>query len=157
MSVKAYLGLGSNQGDRALILRKAIESLGELGRITARSSFLETKPFGFVSRNFFLNAVVCLETELSPAELLKETQAIEKALGRQHKSKNGIYSDRPIDIDILFYGAEIINEDSLAVPHKELHKRLFVLKPLLEIAPKLQHPILKKSVEELYEELREAL
>ncbi len=154
MPVKVYLGLGSNQGDRALILSKAVEDLAELGQITAQSSLLETKPFGFVSTHLFLNAVVCLETELSPWELLKETQSIERELGRLHKSKNGIYSDRPIDIDILFYGREVVEENKLTIPHKELHKRLFVLEPLMKLAPNLQHPILKQSVRELYEALK---
>ncbi len=153
MSVKAFLGLGSNQGDRALILAKAIKSLGELGQITAQSSLLETKPFGFVSSHLFLNAVVCLETELKPLELLEQTQSIEKALGRLHKSKNGVYSDRPIDIDILLYGNEVIEENQLTIPHKELHKRLFVLEPLMELAPNLLHPVLNKSINDLYEVL----
>ncbi len=153
MLVQAYLGLGSNQGDRALILNKAIRCLSKLGQVTEQSSFLETKPFGFVSRNFFLNAVVCLETSLSPLELLEQTQAIEKALGRMHKSKNGVYSDRPIDIDILFYGSELVDEVKLTIPHKELHKRLFVLEPLAELAPNFEHPLLKKTIEKLYKTL----
>ncbi len=153
MSVKVYLGLGSNQGDRALILGKAIKSLEKLGQVTAQSSLLETKPFGFVSNHLFLNAVVCLDTELSPLELLEATQSIERELGRQHKSKNGAYSDRPIDIDILFYGDEIIKDDALTIPHKELHKRLFVLEPLMELAPNLQHPVLKEAINDLKEAL----
>ncbi len=149
MSVSVYLGLGSNQGNRAEILSKAIKELEAFGQVIAQSSFIETEPFGFVS----LNAVICLETDLSALSLLKETQAIEKAFGRQQKSKDGIYSDRPLDIDILFYGSELIKESNLIVPHKELHKRLFVLEPLREIAANLIHPLLNKSIEELYKEL----
>ncbi len=154
MSIKVYLGLGSNQGNRAEILAEAIKELEAFGQIIAQSSFIETEPFGFVSSLLFLNAVVCLETDLSAYALLKETQAIEKAFGRQQKSKDGIYSDRPLDIDILFYGSELIKNSELIVPHKELHKRLFVLEPLAEIAPKLIHPVLNKSIEELYKKLK---
>ncbi len=149
MTQTVYLGLGSNQGDRAKTLAEAIEALNALGQVIAQSSFVETKPYGFVSDFMFLNAVVALRTDLSAQELLQKTQAIEKAFGRKTKSKKGVYSDRPLDIDILFYGDDIIETETLTIPHRELHKRDFVLIPLMEIAPELIHPKLKQTIKEL--------
>ncbi len=153
MPATVYLGLGSNQGDRHDLLSRAIEKLKDLGYIKAKSSFIETEPLGFVSSSCFINAVICLETDLSPYELLDKTQTIEKSLGRKTKSKDGIYSDRPLDIDILFYDTLILDDVELTIPHKELDKRLFVLEPLMEIAPLFPHPILGKTIQELVESL----
>ncbi len=153
MNNLVYLALGTNQGDKTQNLTKAIDRLNTLGAIIAQSSFIETKPLGFVSSSMFLNAVVCLETNLSALELLQQTQEIERQLGRKSKSINQIYSDRTIDIDILFFNDEVIQSKDLTIPHKEIAYRLFVLQPLNEIAPELKHPILAKSINTLYLEL----
>lgn len=129
-----YLSLGTNLGDKAENISKAIALLGErVGVVTRKSSFLETEPWGFESENTFLNAAVCLETKLEPLALLRETQAIERELGRTLKSKNGIYHDRIIDIDILLFDDEHINTPELTIPHPLMKERDFVMIPLKEI------------------------
>lgn len=135
-----YLGLGTNLGDLDLNLHKAIDEIGKrVGKVISQSAFYKTEPWGFESQHTFLNAVVCVETELKPEDLLKATQHIEKNLGRTTKS-NGSYSDRIIDIDILLYDNLIMETDTLTIPHPLLHLRDFVLIPLREIAPELRHP-----------------
>ena len=137
--MKAYLGIGTNLGDRTANLTRAVEYINEqAGHVLACSSFMETEPWGFSSNNAFLNAVVEVETALSPYELLRITQGIERTMGRTHKSVGGIYSDRIIDIDILLYGDESVNESDLVIPHPLMWQRSFVYEPLLEIAPHLR-------------------
>lgn len=129
-----YLSLGSNLGDRHTLLLSAIEALiGRVGRLVASSSFIETEPWGFQSPHRFMNAVVLMQTELSPRQLLAVTQDIEKRLGRTAKSDGGAYHDRPIDIDILLYGDLHINQPDLIIPHPRMHQRDFVMRPLNEI------------------------
>lgn len=129
-----YLSLGSNLGDRHTLLLSAIEALiGRVGRLVASSSFIETEPWGFQSPHRFMNAVVLMQTELSPRELLTVTQDIEKQLGRTTKSEGGVYHDRPIDIDILFYGDLHIDQPDLIIPHPRMHQRDFVMRPLREL------------------------
>ena len=131
---KAYLSLGTNLGDKAANLNAAIRLIRQqVGSVTAVSSFHETKPWGFSSTNTFLNAAICVETSLTPNELLHATQAIEQALGRTHKSKNGQYADRIIDIDILTYDDLCIDTPELTIPHPLMTKRDFVMEPLREI------------------------
>ena len=138
--MKAYLGLGTNLGDRRANLCRAIEHINEqAGHVLASSSFMETEPWGFTSGNAFLNAVVEVDTPLSPYELLHITQNIECEMGRTHKSIKGNYADRIIDIDILLYGDEKINEPDLIIPHPLMWQRSFVYEPLWEIAPHLNH------------------
>lgn len=145
-----YLGLGSNQGNRHSLLEQAITLIAEeVGPIVTCSSFLETEPWGFHSEHLFLNAVVAVSSDLSPWEVLKVTQKIEKRLGRKKKSAGGHYQDRPIDIDILLYDDLVIHEKKLSIPHPRLLERPFVVKPLLEIAPGIVHPEYKKKVAEL--------
>lgn len=140
--MKAYLGIGTNLGDRRDNLIRAIELINEqAGHVLACSSFMETEPWGFVSDNAFLNAVVEIDTPCSPHELLCITQEIEREMGRAHKSINGNYSDRIIDIDIILYGDEEINEPDLIVPHPLMWQRNFVYEPLLEIAPHLKRMV----------------
>lgn len=122
------------------------------GDVLSLSSFYETEPWGFDSENTFLNAALELETSCSPMELLRLTQQIEQEMGRTQKS-DGSYHDRIIDIDILLYGNEIIHTEELVVPHPLMQQRLFVIQPLAEIAPSLVHPVLQKSMYELYMEL----
>ncbi len=153
-SPKIYLGLGSNQGDREQLMAQAIELLSvALGAPVSLSSTIETEAWGFVSPNPFLNMVACFSADISPLDLLDVTEDVERRLGRKTKSIGGVYSDRPMDIDILLFGNEIISSERLTVPHPRLHERLFVLRPLAEIAPSLVHPLLGKSMAELKESL----
>lgn len=152
----AYLGLGSNLGNKRHNLIKAAALLAErAGDILALSSFYETAPWGFVSDNSFLNAAMKLETTLSPLELLETTQEIEKELGRTEKSNSSDYQDRVIDVDLLLYDDQILQTPVLTLPHPHLHERRFVLEPLAEIAPFCVVPVIGKSVAELLELLRE--
>ena len=146
----AYLGLGANLGNRLFQLNAAITRLSEIaGNISAISDFYETASWGFESPHQFLNAVIQIETSLSPYELLTTTQQIEYRLGRISKSRNLQYADRTIDIDILMYDNLILQTLDLVLPHPLMHKRLFVLQPLAEIAPNLIHPVFNKTITEL--------
>ena len=131
---KVYLSLGSNLGNKEQNLTSAISEIGRrIGDITAQSAFLETEPWGFDSDHSFLNAAVCVETELSPHDLLHATQQIERDLGRKQKSEQGMYHDRIIDIDILLYDDLHIQTPELTIPHPLMQQRDFVLIPLKEI------------------------
>jgi 2-amino-4-hydroxy-6-hydroxymethyldihydropteridine diphosphokinase len=134
-----YLGLGSNLGDREENLQKALSLLADHPQITVvkTSSFYNTAPVGFVNQPDFLNAVTQIETSLSPRELRDATRHIESQMGRQRTIRWG---PRVIDIDILLYDNERIEEDDLKIPHPEMMKRRFVLEPLAEIAPDLVLP-----------------
>lgn len=135
----AYLGIGTNLGDREVNLHTAVSLINEqAGHVLACSSFIETAPWGFCSKNKFLNAVVEIETIHSPHTLLRITQNIERQMGRTHKSVNGDYADRIIDIDILLYGDLRVNDDDLIIPHPLMWERQFVYEPLLEIAPHIK-------------------
>lgn len=148
-----YLGLGTNLGDKEANLRTAIYKLQErIGKQVSLSSFYETAPWGFESDHSFLNAAIGLETSLSPIEILYITQEIEKELGRTKKSVNGSYSDRLIDIDILLYDTLVLQTPELTIPHPLMTERDFVMKPLIEIAGNVIHPIRQKTLSELYQE-----
>lgn len=145
-----YLGLGTNIGNKRKNMVTAAALLAErAGDVLSLSSFYETEPWGFASENTFLNAALELETTCSPMELLRLTQQIEREMGRTQKS-DGSYHDRIIDIDILLYGNEVVHHEDLVVPHPLMQQRLFVMQPLAEIAPSLVHPILQKSMYDLY-------
>lgn len=132
--MEVYLGLGSNLGDKCLHLRTAINEIEKrIGHVECQSAFVETEPWGFESDNTFVNAVVRVDTALSPLDLLKETQTIEREMGRTHKTVDGKYSDRIIDIDILLYGDAEIYLPELVVPHPRMYERDFVMKPLEEV------------------------
>ena len=136
-----YLGLGSNEGDRAELLERAISLLAlRAGIVVTRSSVIETEPWGFVSEHRFLNMVVALQTSLSPTRLLDVTQRIERQLGRKRLQSKRAYADRPIDIDILLFDNHIIHTSRLDVPHPLMLQREFVWRPLLEIAPDVLWP-----------------
>lgn len=148
-----YLGLGTNIGNKRKNMVTAAALLAErAGDVLSLSSFYETEPWGFASENTFLNATLELETACSPMELLRLTQQIEREMGRTQKS-DGSYHDRIIDIDILLYGNEVVHHEDLVVPHPLMQQRLFVMQPLVEIAPSLVHPILQKSMYDLYMDL----
>lgn len=125
----------------------------QLGPIKAQSAFYETEAWGFQSEHTFLNACVLVETLLTARDCLHQTQLIENELGRSHKTENGLYQDRTIDIDILFYDNKIIDDTDLKVPHPLMHLRRFVMEPLVEIAADFTHPILHKTCEQILNSL----
>ena len=139
----AYLSLGSNLGDRRQNLEQAIESL--LG-VTNVSSFYETEPAEVRDQPWFLNCAVQIDTELTPGELLCVLQGIERRMGRVRDIPKG---PRIVDIDILFYGDEIVNVPGLKIPHPRMAKRRFVLEPLAEIAPDLRNPETGRKITEM--------
>lgn len=152
---KLYLALGSNQGDRKALLDAARAACdASLGRVTGCSDYIETAPWGFSSPHPFLNAVLELETELSPIAVLERTQEIERQLGRQSKSSAAGYQDRPIDLDLLLYDDLVLETPRLTLPHPLMHLRDFVLEPLQQLAPTLRHPVLGLSIAELYSRLQ---
>lgn len=156
---RVYIGLGTNLGDKEYNLRSAVQKIEEqIGKVISLSAFYVTAPWGFDSKNSFLNAAACIETNLSPVEVLQETQAIERELGRRHKSVGGVYSDRLIDIDLLLYDSLVLSLTSpsgaeLNLPHPLMAERDFVMKPMAEIAPDLVHPVLGKTMKELLAEI----
>lgn len=136
-----YLSLGTNIGNKEKQMNEAIERIEtQIGDVVSRSTFYVTEPWGFESENSFLNAAVKIETELSADEVLKETQNIEREMGRMEKSEEGKYKDRIIDIDILMYGTSIIDSPNLTIPHRFMKERRFVLEPLAEIASEVVIP-----------------
>ena len=150
---KVFLSLGTNLGNKAGNLLKAIVHLSQkTGILSAISSIYETEPWGYESGNNFLNMAVCLETKLSPKKILTITKSIEKLIGREEKTTDS-YRDRLIDIDLIAYDDLIINSDKLKLPHPLFHERRFVLEPLNEIAPDFIHPVLQKKVSELFDKI----
>ncbi len=153
-----YLSLGSNEGNREALLHQAIDAIDRLiGQVGGIATFIETEPWCFDSPHPFLNTALSVTTSLPPLEVLEHTQAIERQLGRQHKSVGGHYHDRPIDIDLLFYDQLILTSERLTLPHPLLTERLFVLEPLREIAPEFIHPLSGRTIAELYTVLRSRL
>lgn len=147
--MNAYLALGSNLKNREENLQRAIELITERAGIpVAFSSVIETPPWGYKSKNMFLNQVICIETELTPVHLLHRVKQIEVDMGRKH-TESKVYKDRIIDIDIIFYEDLVMVTRSLILPHPRLHLRDFVLKPLIEIAPDLVHPVFRRKMREL--------
>lgn len=147
MKRTVYLGLGSNLGDRAAHLEQAMEALGAAGvEIVRRSSLYATEPLGFGAQNWFLNCVVEGATELMPRQLLRATQRVEQEMGRKKLVRNG---PRIVDVDILFYGGNVVSTPDLEIPHPRIAERRFVLVPLREIAPGLRHPTLRRTIGEL--------
>ena len=145
---KVFVGLGSNLGDREFLIRKAVESMRDLPRtlVVRVSSLYDTDPVGEVDQPAFLNAVVWLETTLEPRELLWQLLLIEKRMGRVRSQRWG---PRPIDLDLLFYGEESVDEPDLKIPHPEAQQRAFVLLPLSELDPDFVHPTTGESIRKM--------
>lgn len=154
MKNRVFLSLGTNLGDKEENLREAIFLLSKVGKIVYQSRFYEFAPWGFSSENLFLNMALEMQTELSPEELLDEILKIEKTLGREKKTQNGNYSDRKIDIDILFFNSQVFENERLVIPHPLISEREFVLEPLAEIAPNFIHPKFNISIAELLKFLK---
>jgi 2-amino-4-hydroxy-6-hydroxymethyldihydropteridine diphosphokinase len=154
--VTAYLGLGGNIGDRLGTLagaREVLDNLAGIG-IVASSRLYETEPVGGpAGQPFYLNAVLKIRTVLDPEKLLQCCLSVERRFGRRREVPCG---PRTLDVDLLFYGAEVCQSENLIVPHPRLHQRSFVLAPLLDVAPELMHPLLKRTVSELYHRMQPA-
>ncbi len=152
---RVYIGLGSNLGDSRQIITQAIEQIERrVGRVVACSSLHTTRPWGYESTHLFCNAVIAVDTGLSPHEVLLATQAIEQEQGcATHRDDNGNYIDRTLDLDLLDYEGIILDTPSLILPHPRMHRREFVLAPLAEVAPGWRHPILQRTAKELLQSL----
>ena len=150
----AYIGLGSNIGDKVNQCEKAISEILRVDRhkLLAKSSLFKTKPIGYTSQDWFVNGVIKIETDLEPLDLLRILKAIESRLGR---TKTFHWGPRPIDLDILLFDESEIRMKELQIPHPLMHERQFVLIPLVEIDRNLTHPILKKTIKELLENIKE--
>ena len=149
-----YLALGANAGRREENIRRAIAAIHErIGCIEKESALYETVPQGFESEYLFLNAAVSCRTDLTPEKILDVTQEIERELGRLHKSVNGQYADRTIDIDLLWMEGVVMDEPRLTLPHPRIAERDFVLRPLCDIAPDLTLYPEGKRVKELLDNI----
>ena len=150
----AYIGFGSNIGDRLKHIQNAIHALSETEGITLEkiSSIYKTDPVGYETQGEFLNGVAAIQTSFSPLSLLHTLKAIETIVGRQHRIRWG---PREIDLDILTYGELCLQTEKLVVPHPEMHLRRFVLVPLAEIAPNFVHPVFQETVQILLARLED--
>lgn len=144
---KVYLSIGSNKGNRSVLINKAIDEIEKkVGIIISRSSIYQSKSWGFDSNDFY-NLCLIIDTDIAPKSLLINLKKIEKSMGRE--DVDGSYSDRLIDIDILFYDNITTDSEDLKIPHPKIEIRKFVLVPMLEIADDYVHPILNKTIKEL--------
>jgi len=154
--IKLYILLGGNLGDKQQVFSEARERLNQqVGTITNQSAIYETEPWGFESDDIFWNQILEISTAFSPEIVLQQTQQIERELGRIRKATQ--YDSRIIDIDILFYGDQIIKLENLTVPHPRVQERKFALVPLSEIAQELIHPVFQKSIRQLLNECTDSL
>jgi 2-amino-4-hydroxy-6-hydroxymethyldihydropteridine diphosphokinase len=146
----AYLSLGSNLGDRAANLQAAVAQMDVAGRLLAVSALYETQPVDVPDQPWFLNCVAAIATDKTPRELLKFVLQVEAVMGRLRMRDKGA---RKIDIDVVLFGDRVVDEPGLKIPHPSMHRRRFVLEPLVEIAPEARHPELGKTARELLAEL----
>lgn len=148
----AYIGFGSNIGDRLAHIQNAIHAVSKTEEITLHkiSSVYKTDPVGYEAQSEFLNGVAAIQTSLPPLPLLHTLKNIETTIGRRHRIRWG---PREIDLDILIYGDLCLQTEKLVIPHPEMHRRRFVLAPLAEIAPDLVHPVFQETVQTLLERL----
>lgn len=152
---RVILMLGGNLGDTRKVFDKALERIGSgIGKVTCLSRLYGTEPWGKTDQPPFLNQALVVETGLNPVQVLKQTQAIETALGKRKEELNG---PRVIDIDVMFYEDRVMSLHDLTIPHPRLHLRKFNLVPLAEIVPDWEHPILKKKIRELLHECNDPL
>jgi len=153
-----YLGLGSNLGDRASFLQRAMDAVAALPgtELVARSSIYETPPMGPQDQGAYLNMAMHVRSSIEPVELMHQIRKIERSLGRAEPALRRHWGPREIDIDLLLYGDQIIQTDTLTVPHPGMHTRWFVLRPLADLAPSLVHPLLCKKVSALLAEVESA-
>ncbi|MFT6500349.1 MAG: 2-amino-4-hydroxy-6-hydroxymethyldihydropteridine diphosphokinase [Crocinitomicaceae bacterium] len=149
----AYLSIGTNLGNRVKNIEDSIELIkSEAGPLIAKSSIYTTEPVGFSAETDFLNLCISIRTTLSPLELLEKLKNIEFQLGRKKKSENGVYLSRLIDIDIILYDAIILSTKNLSIPHERYHQRMFVLKPLSQIAANFLDPVQGKTIKQIFTE-----
>jgi 2-amino-4-hydroxy-6-hydroxymethyldihydropteridine diphosphokinase len=148
MTKTAYIGVGSNLGDKINNCQEAAVRIDEISgcSVTARSGFYRTQPVGVKGQDWYVNGVVVLSADMPVQDLLKNLLTIETAMGRKRKEK---WDSRIIDLDILLFGGEVISEKGLQIPHPLMHLRRFVLVPMVSLAPDLIHPVLRKSMTEL--------
>ncbi|MDQ3021420.1 MAG: 2-amino-4-hydroxy-6-hydroxymethyldihydropteridine diphosphokinase [Bacteroidota bacterium] len=154
--VTAYLGLGSNVGERISFIENAVLEIGKIKDtvIIKSSAIYETEPWGNIKQDDYLNSVIEIETRLKAEALLMELKNIEKRLGRIDNKR---WSEREIDIDLLFYGEEIIENDLIKLPHRQIENRRFVLIPMNEIAQCFIHPVFKKTISQLLNDTKDEL
>ena len=154
---RCYILFGSNQGDKERLLEKACQLLQErCGLLVERSSTYLSEPWGFETDAWFLNALLVVETELEPDALMDALMDIETLLGRKRKAATKGYADRPIDLDILYYGDQVIQTTKVTAPHPRLHLRRFALIPLCEIIPDFLHPVFNQSQQQLLDRCTDA-
>ena len=156
-SESVFVLLGSNLGDRKLLVNQACKLMEErCGEIVAKSRLYESEPWGFQAEHWFLNQVVKMKTSMSPDALMQSLLEIEKELGRDRTTPHDGYVSRPMDLDILYFGNEIIETQWVTAPHPRLHQRRFTLLPLCDIAPDFMHPTLKKTNLQLLDECQDS-
>jgi len=150
--IAAYIGIGSNIGDKISNCRCAVKEMDQLPEcaVTACSSLFKTEPEGVTQQDWFMNCVSQLTTTLSPFQLIQSLLSIEHAMGRTRRRR---WEARIIDLDILLFGQDVIRSRDLVIPHPLMHKRRFVLEPLAQLAPEMIHPVLKISIVKLLHEL----